>query len=1575
MNDTVNTTIQHIVQALPKAKDPLMASFTAQLYASMPETELVDWNVEYAVNTAIQAFHFYKSSHPATPQIHFTIITRPHHHLTSERMGIHIINRDKPFLVDSLTATLYRLGLTIHETIHPIFYTQRNEKGMLTELSAHSKRGFDTESYILFEVSALPDTTSEADLKREILNTLAHVDAAVEDWRPIVSRAEALAEEINTLCAECPDAVLEEARDFMYWLTQGNFVFLGSEEKHFTDNDTIIVENQNLGISRIANIADNYQGNQEVIEISKSSESSLIHRPVLMDMVMVKKLDTEGNITGIVYFIGLFTSVVYYQNIDAIPFIRGKIQWVLQHSGLPNRGHNYKALKAILQFLPREEMLQMQASEMRDVGLGILAIENKLDVKLFVRLDNRERFANCLVFLPREHFSSELRQHIARKLEQAFAGHLVNFYTQLTDSPMARVHFIIGTTPGNVRTVDVTALENDIRHITLLWSDQLKAALLEKHNEHVAERLHRQYQSAFPAGYTETTGFSAILQDIAKIEEVRQNDTLAIDLGTNLNPDHTLNLKLYSPVEPIPLSEVLPILEDMDFYIISEHPFEIHPKGSEKSIWLHDFKLRLPKSGPFALKDIKVAFEEALHKVLDGTFDSDVFNALIVSAGLQWRHVLMLRAYATYLKQVGSSFSRSFIADTLHTHSAITRVLVSLFECRFNPSHTDSYDTVSLRLTDQLNKLLTNVENASEDQVIRRLIALIQATLRTNFYQPNEDGTLKSYLSFKFDSAQVPAIPQPIPYREIFVYSRQMEGVHLRGGKVARGGLRWSDRLEDFRTEILGLMKAQMVKNAVIVPVGSKGGFIVKKPPAEGGREAIQKNGIACYSLFLKGLLDITDNKQSNGISHPANVVCYDGEDPYLVVAADKGTATFSDIANDIAKEYGFWLGDAFASGGSAGYDHKKMGITARGAWVSVSRHFREMGLDVDHDDFSVAGIGDMSGDVFGNGMLLSRHIKLVAAFNHMHIFLDPHPDLETSFQERQRLFNLSRSTWEDYNPECISDGGGIFSRKAKTIDISSEMRKILDTDAESLTPDQLIQAILKAPVDLLWNGGIGTYVKAASEGHEDVGDRTNDRLRVDAEDLRCKVVGEGGNLGFTQLGRIEYALQGGRINTDAIDNSAGVDCSDHEVNIKIGLLNQESLSLEQRNALLIEMTEEVAQLVLRDNHLQTQAISIAEQQNVALLDAHARLIVMLEEDSLLNRTLEFLPSQKQLSERQASGRGLTRPEIAVLLSYAKLSLNDELINSSLPDDPYFKADLIRYFPEAMQKNHVRAITSHPLRREIISTFVTNSIVNRVGLTFVYDLMDDTGLSAKDIASAYTIVRDIFDLRNLWDQVEATMLDSGITVQTEMHLAINTLIEHCTRWLLRHSEHPQAIKPTMKRFAEKVQAMYTSLNIMDSRYTEALYQKDYAHYKEHNVPDSLALTIARLPMIASAFDIISISEQSPHTLEEIGKLYFSLGEILRLDHLREAAGTAKTAHYWDNAANKLLFHDYFDEQRRLTSFILAEGKGKTAEDKLVYWQKIKADDLAHYHRFMNHMELGSMNTSMLFVVLRHVKAL
>ena len=1165
---------------------------------------------------------------------------------------------------------------------------------------------------------------------------------------------------------------------------------------------------------------------------------------------------------------------------------------------------------------------------------------------------------------------------------------MVAFSTQLGDSPLARLHLIVSTTQGAVPDVDLAELEEDLVALTRSWADRLREVLVASQGEGKGLALLRRYEQAFPSNYTEAFFAKDAVADVLRIEEALASNDLAMDLYRPYkSPPDTLHFKLYVPGAPIPLSDVLPMLENMGLKVIGEVPYEVFPEKSKQPLWVHDFHMTLKGGEALEIAEVRDAFHEVFRLVWHGYMDNDGFNRLVLGAGLTANEIRILRAYCRYLRQAQIPFSQDYMEDTLAKNPQLAALLCQLFELRFDPKQRNALSkTAAAKAEEELLALiqakLDLVVNLDEDRIVRRYLNLIQVTLRTNYFQrPN--GAVKDYVSFKFDAKNIDELPQPRPYREIFVYSPRVEGVHLRFGPVARGGLRWSDRREDFRTEVLGLVKAQQVKNAVIVPVGSKGGFVPKRlPPADAGRDVWQAEGIACYKIFLSGLLDVTDNLKGDKVAPPKAVVRYDQDDPYLVVAADKGTATFSDIANSVSIDYGFWLDDAFASGGSAGYDHKAMGITARGAWESVKRHFRELNKNIQKEAFTAIGVGDMSGDVFGNGMLLSKQTRLLAAFNHLHIFIDPDPDAGKSWVERRRLFELPRSSWADYNPKLISKGGGVFDRKAKSISLTPEIKATFGLTRDKATPNELIQALLSSQVELLWFGGIGTYVKAESETHAAVGDRASDPLRINGKQVRAKVIGEGANLGMTQLGRIEAALRGARLNTDAIDNSAGVDCSDHEVNIKILLGAAEEagkLTRAQRNALLEQMTDEVAQLVLRDNYMQSQSLTVTHHLGAHLLDRLGRFMRTLERSGQLNRALEFLPDDETMTERFNAGFGLTRPELSILLSYAKIALYGEIIESDLPDDPYLEADLINYFPKPVHKDYLAEIKGHRLRREIITTLVTNSVVNRMGIAFVHEVKEKTGMPSDEITRAFIAAREIFDLRAIWKQIEALDNKVPATVQSLMLIECGRLNERIAVWLLRHKSGPMDIAQTVEAYRQGARALVAGLSDILRDTDKKQLHADEANLRDQGVPAALAKQVASLKLLVASCDIVRTAQQVGLPVIEAAKTYFAVGDHLGFDWLRRAASRLPSDSGWDKLAVTAIVDDLFGHQFDVVASILAnpDAKHKNGSDDLIKaWIDQRATQVARSDQLLAELQVvANPDLAMLAVANRQLKNL
>ncbi len=1472
---------------------------------------------------------------------------RPEEHgWQSTHTVVQIVGTDMPFLVDSTTVEVNRLGLTLHLVLHPVLRVARDAQGRLQDVAAPAAGGAGgLESFMHLEVDRQTEPARLQEIERGLARVLGDVAAAVTDWKPMQQRLRELAGELGAAQAPLDAVQAREARAFLEWLLDNHMTLLGYRDYDLvTENgeDVLrVVKGSGLGILReradttvstsFATLPPETRARArqpEILVLSKANTRATVHRPGYLDYVGVKRFDAEGRVVGERRILGLYTHNVYTADLEAIPVVRRKVAQVRERAGFLPASHNGKALASILEDYPRDELMQIEADELYAHAIAILQLGERQRTRLLVRRDAFGRHITCLVFVPRDKYNTEQRQKFQRILAEAFNGTAAEFTVSLSESPLARIFMVIRTRPGTVPEFDARELEAKIVAATRRWEDDLHELLVARLGEERANRLFARYGGAFPAGYREDNAVQAALADIEMLDALGAPPALGMNLYRPTDAEQgALRFRLVRTGAPLALSDALPILENLGLRVLDDRPYRIEPAGGGEA-WIVDFGLAPRAAGELALERLRPLFHEAFESMWSGRVEPDSLNQLVLAAALSAREIAILRAYTRYLRQTGFIFSLSYVQQTLVAHAALARAVVGLFHARFEPGQASAEKEQAL--VREIEAGLEGVPSLEDDRILRQFLAAVLATTRSNAFQPGADGQPKPYISLKFDPRKVPALPEPRPMFEIFVYSPRVEGVHLRGGPVARGGLRWSDRREDFRTEVLGLMKAQMVKNAIIVPVGSKGGFVVKRPPPAGEREALMQEGVECYKTFLRGLLDITDNLVEGKPKPPARVVRHDGDDPYLVVAADKGTATFSDIANGVAQEYGFWLGDAFASGGSVGYDHKKMGITARGAWESVKRHFRELGRDTQSQAFTVAGIGDMSGDVFGNGMLLSRHIRLVAAFDHRHVFIDPQPDAAKSFAERERLFKLARSSWADYDAKLISKGGGVWPRSAKSIKLSAEAQRVLGVEAKSLAPGELVSAILKAPVDLLYNGGIGTYVKSSRESHAQVGDRANDGLRVDGRMLRCKVVAEGGNLGLTQLGRIEYALAGGRINTDAIDNSAGVDCSDHEVNIKILLdaaVRAGELSLEQRNRQLAEMTDEVAALVLRDNVFQTQSLSVAGRVAPQLLEQQARFIRALERAGRLDRAIEYLPSDDEIAERKAARLGLAASERAVLLAYSKMQIYDELLACDIPEEPTIATALERYFPAPLRKRFARHIRAHPLRREIIATHVTNSMVNRVGSTFVHRMREESGASIAEVVRAYLVTREAFGMVPFWQQAEAHEPQVPDPVQSAMLLDSGRMIVRSTLWLLRNRRHLADVAKAIVYFQPGVEALAALLPQALAEAERQDWEKTKTRYAEAGAPDAHAAQVAGFDALPAALDLVEIAEALGRDVKGVAQAYFELGGKLEFPWLRARIATLSADSHWQALAKAALRDDLAGMQRQLAADAL-RGAGK-----------------------------------------------
>ncbi|MFG2815268.1 NAD-glutamate dehydrogenase [Streptomyces sp. NPDC048410] len=1507
---------------------------------------------------------------------------------TCSHTVVEVVTDDMPFLVDSVTNELTRQGRGIHVVIHPQVVVRRDLTGKLIEVlptGPHGELPHDghVESWIHVEIDRETDRADLKQISADLLRVLSDAREAVEDWEKMrdaaVRIADGLADEPRP--ADLPAAEVEEARELLRWLSADHFTFLGYREYELRGDDSLSAKaGTGLGIlrsdphhteddehpvspsfERLPADARAKAREHKLLVLTKANSRSTVHRPSYLDYIGVKKFDADGNVVGERRFLGLFSSAAYTESVRRVPVIRRKVAEVLERAGFSPNSHDGRDLLQILETYPRDELFQTPPAELQSIATSVLYLQERRRLRLYLRQDEYGRYYSALVYLPRDRYTTGVRLRIIDILKEELGGTSVDFTAWNTESILSRLHFVVRVQPGTelpqLSDADKERIEARLVEATRSWSDGFAEALNAECGEERAAELLRRYSNAFTEGYKADHSPRAAVADLVHLERLsndKGNDfSLSLYEPVGAAPGER-RFKIYRKGDAVSLSAVLPVLNRLGVEVVDERPYELR-RTDRSAAWIYDFGLRLPQTagGDHLGEDGRERFQEAFAATWTGQAENDGFNALVLSAGLTWRQATVLRAYAKYLRQAGSTFSQDYMEDTLRNNVHTTRLLVSLFEARMSPDRQKAGLEITDALLEELDAALDQVASLDEDRILRSFLTVIKATLRTNFFQEARDGGPHAYVSMKFDPQAIPDLPAPRPAYEIWVYSPRVEGVHLRFGKVARGGLRWSDRREDFRTEILGLVKAQMVKNTVIVPVGAKGGFVAKQLPDPAvDRDAWLTEGIESYKTFISALLDITDNMVAGEVVPPQDVVRHDGDDTYLVVAADKGTATFSDIANEVAESYDFWLGDAFASGGSAGYDHKGMGITARGAWESVKRHFRELDLDTQSEDFTVVGIGDMSGDVFGNGMLLSEHIRLVAAFDHRHIFIDPVPDAATGYAERRRLFELPRSSWADYDTSLLSAGGGIFPRSAKSIPLNHHIREALGIEEKvsKMTPADLMKTILKAPVDLLWNGGIGTYVKSSAETDADVGDKANDAIRVDGADLRVKVVGEGGNLGLTQLGRIEFALQGGRINTDAIDNSAGVDTSDHEVNIKI-LLNSVvadgDMTVKQRNKLLAEMTDEVGALVLRNNYAQNTALANALAQSKDMLHAQARFIRHLVREGHLNRALEFLPTDRQIRERLNQGQGLTSPETAVLLAYTKITVAEELLHTSLPDDAYLRGLLHAYFPSALRERFAEAVDSHPLRREITTTVLVNDTVNTGGTTYLHRLREETGASLEEIVRAQTAARAIFCSAPVWDAVEALDNQVEAAVQTRIRLHSRRLVERGTRWLLNNRPQPLQLAETVEFFADRVEQVWQQMPKLLRGADLEWYQHVYDELSAAGVPAELATRVAGFSSAFPALDIVSVADRMGKEPLDVAEVYYDLGDRLHITQLMDRIIELPRADRWQSMARASIREDLYAAHAALTADVLAAGNGtSTPEQRFKAWEEKNAPILS-----------------------------
>ena len=1593
----LDETVGGIRRQLGRQSAQPAAELTRQLFAKTLAEDLEDETADNLIGLSAACWSFVRGREPdeVLVRAYNPDVEKDGWH--SPHTVVEALNTDSPFLLDSTLAALNQLDLTIHLVLHPVFQVERNSEGRITNISTREsgRAGTPAESFIHVQVTRQLEAQALREIETTLRRVYADVRSAVEDWQPMRSRIDALVDDIRATSAPgISDADRMEGVEFLEWLRDDQFTFLGARDYRVERQEGRVYvrlkEESGLGVLRQVTeesrqrhsqpIPDeylSYLNRPELFMITKANERSRVHRPVYMDYIGVRRFGADGDVIGESRFIGLLTSAAYSTRATRIPLLRRKVATVLEDSGLSPAGHDAKALTNVLETFPRDELFQIPPDELLQTARGIMRLEHRQRIRLFLRRDSYGGFFSALVFTPRDVYSTNLRQRMEHILLERLGGHSLEVATQFSEAPMVRAHFIVRASEAIRREHNVADIERDLADAARTWEDELLERLVERFGEAQGARFHRRFALSMPPGYKSAHPPRIAVADIQHIGSLASCGDIALNLYRRVGAEPgEFSFKVYHRGDAIPLSQVLPVLENMGLVVVQEHPYRLSFDDNSDTISIHDFQMIARTERDIEISEMRERFESLFDRVWSGEFENDRYNGLVLH-GLEGREISLLRAYAKYLRQIKAPFSLSYMQQTLYNNPELTRLLVQQFHALHDPDATGNPNARSAAIRHRIEVELESVESADEDRILRRFVNLIDATLRTNFYQREEDGRPKPSISLKFDSAAVAELPNPRPWREIFVYSPRFEAVHLRGGRVARGGIRWSDRREDFRTEILGLVKAQMVKNSVIVPVGAKGGFVLKRPSSDPAQ--FREEGVSCYRLFISALLDITDNLVGGEICTRDRVLRHDGDDPYLVVAADKGTALFSDIANEIADRYGHWLGDAFASGGSVGYDHKAMGITARGAWEAIKRHFRELGKDIQSEPFTVVGIGDMGGDVFGNGMLLSEQIRLIGAFNHMHVFVDPDPDPAASYQERSRLFKLPRSTWDDYDKSLISPGGGVFSRTAKSIPLTPEVRERFGIVGEQIRPNDLIRALLLAEVDMLWNGGIGTYVKARTESHAEVDDRANDPFRVNGEELRCKVIGEGGNLGCTQAARIEFAHGGGRVNTDAIDNSAGVDCSDHEVNIKIllnGIVDAGDMTRKQRDERLDQMTDEVARMVLRNNYVQTQCLTTVDSISSGMFGEQIRFLRALESRKLLDRSVEGLPDDEELMARRSAGRTFTRPELAVLLAYAKLNLYDQLLNSDLPDDPYLNQDLRDYFPAALREEFPEQIKQHQLRREIIATVIANDIIDRAGITFVHRHTEHSGILPEAVVRAYIQAREVFGLRDIWAAIEATDNRLPSAQQAQLHACVLFFANRATAWFLRHISPGIPVADVIRSFRPGIESLSEALESLLDADALAQMKGEDERLVDLGVPGDLSAAVARLGPLAAACDVVQETQHTELDTNSVASIFFETGRRFACAWIRNQAANLPQVEHWDMLAAEAIAEDSYAHQRALTARVLklaAETPGIQAIDA---WEADNADSLSRFRVVLGELKSSSsLNLSMLNVVNRSLRVL
>lgn len=1572
VQDLMNTLESMFANNISQEAASNIMAMTNQFFSVVSEDELLSRDISdlYGMILSFWRYISYRNCNETMVRVYNPNFEQ--HGWVSRHTVVEVCTEDHPFIVDTLQMTLNKLGIDMHSIMHiGGHHVKRDDDGkLLKQYAAHDdallNEGCRLETLITAEIDRQEDSDILlAEIKDHILSAFDKLQTAVNDFKPMKQRLEQTIEKVQSY--EIADQKEhDEIIAFLKWLDNDNFIFLGVCDLHLAsaDSDRIfeLDEDSTLGIltygktflssnyhvyARTLDASNERQDQKPVLTTAKSDHVSPVHRPTHMDIVGVFIYDEKGNRIGERRFLGLYTSTAYHSDPHQIPFLRLRAKRLLDRSGFRVNGHSYKSLNNIIKTYPRNELFLSSEEELFETVMGMLHIKERPMIRLFVRQDIYERYYFCMLMMPREKYDAETRKKIQGILKEAFNSYKITFQTNFLESLLCRIDFVVYVNPKNKpRHINVKEIESMIVDSTREWEDEFLERAVEEYGENAGRFYYQEYRNSFTPAYKERYSPRRGVFDIRHFEEARKTKNLSMSVFRLLEePLDRVRFKLFVYNQTLALSNVLPILENMGMHVVEEHPFYITTKEGE-TVSISDYGLKINTN--VDLDTMKDLFIEAFYKIKEGTAENDRFNALITYSGLNWREVSIIRAYARYLGQIGIRFTQGYLQDSFICNPTITNDLIKLFYTRFDPSLEDNIRlNEQSRISRRITQALDQVVSLDQDKILRRMHETILATVRTNFFQTDDNGCPKPYISLKLIPAQIEGVPKPVPMFEIFMYSSRVEGVHLRGDKVARGGLRLSDRYEDYRTEVLGLVKAQHVKNAVVVPLGSKGGFVPKKLPASGTRDAIAQESVACYKLFISSLLDLTDNRLYGEVVPPQNLVRYDEDDPYLVVAADKGTATFSDIANEVAQSYGFWLGDAFASGASNGYDHKKMGITARGAWESVISHFKQMGKDCQNEDFTCVGIGDMGGDVFGNGMLLSKHIRLIGAFNHKHIFFDPDPDAATSYEERLRLFNQPGSTWLDYDHNLISEGGGVFDRSAKRIKLTKQMQSWFNTQETEMEPAIVIQHILKLDVELLWNGGIGTYVKASDETHAQVGDKANESVRVNGSDLKCSIIGEGGNLGLTQKGRVEFALKGGRVNTDAIDNSAGVDCSDHEVNIKI-LLNKAvengELNYQKRNELLAQTEEEVASLVLQNNIYQNQTIANSiKEKGIATAEAYCRIMREQEREIQLDREIEFLPTDKQLYARVVDGKYLTAPEFSVVMAYNKILLKQKIIDSDIPDDPYFYPFLKAEFPQTINDKFEHLLDKHPLSREIIATQLANYLSVNMGVTFIQRVYDTTGAPATEIVKAFIAAMEIFDLSSLMDELYAKTGQMNTRHLDHCKALVLSFVRKVCRWLIRRYNGEININHVINQYQTRCNELLQHIanvipviNVNPEGATGYYWQLQ----NECGFSEPLALKVATLKASSAVMEAVYVAKHAQCNMKTMILYFDRLDDRLSLLWFRNTIASLEEASYWANLSSSGLRDDLDHYQTELVASVINfDSQAETVEQHIDEWIK------------------------------------